>query len=64
MGLPCFPVILLEIFMSLNACSDFQWAYLVFLSYFWNYSCPLMYAWILKGLTYLSVHTFGIIHAS
>ena len=52
MGLPCFPFILLELFMSLNACLDIKWAYLVFLSYFWNYSCPLMHAWILNGLTY------------
>ena len=43
MGLPCFPFILLELFMSLNACLDIKWAYLVFLSYFWNYSCPLMH---------------------
>ena len=44
MGLPCFPFILLELFMSLNACLDIKWAYIVFLSYFWNYSCPLMHA--------------------
>ena len=29
----------------------------VFLSYFWNYSCPLMHVWILKGL-----HCFPFIH--
>ena len=51
MGLPCFPFILLQLFMSLNAGLDFKWAYLVFLSYFWNYSCPLMHAQILNGLT-------------
>ena len=61
MGLPCFPFILLQLFMSLNACSDINWAYLVFLSYFWNYSCPLMHAWILNSLTLFSFHTFGII---
>ena len=33
MGLPCFPFILLQLFMSLNACLDIKWAYLVFLSY-------------------------------
>ena len=64
MGLACIPFILLELFMSLNACLDIKWAYIVFLSYFWNYSCPLMHAWILNGLTLLSFHTFGIIHAS
>ena len=58
MGLPCFPFILLELFMSLNACSDIKWAYLVFLSYFWNYSCPLMHAWILNGLTLFSFPYF------
>ena len=58
----CFPFILLELFMSLNACLDIKWAYIVFLSYFWNYSCPLMHAWILNGLTLFSFHTFGIIH--
>ena len=73
MGLPCFPFILLQLFMSLNACLDIKWAYLVFLSYFWNYSCPLMHAQILNGifmslnaclngLTLFSFHTFGIIH--
>ena len=63
-GLACIPFILLELFMSLNACLDIKWAYIVFLSYFWNYSCPLMHAWILNGLTFVSFHTFGIIHAS
>ena len=87
MGLHCFPFILLELFMSLNACSwilngftlysfhtfgnihvllmhasDIKWAYIVFLSYFWNYSCPLMHAQILNGLTLFSFHTFGNIH--
>ena len=51
MGLPCFPFIILQLFMSLNACLDIEWAYIVFLSYFCNYSCPLMHAWILNGLT-------------
>ena len=53
---------ILLFFMSLNACLDIKWAYLVFLSYFWNYSCPLMHAWILNGLTLFSFHNFGIIH--
>ena len=48
MGLPCIPFILLELFMSLNACSDIKWAYIVFLSQFWNYSCPLMQAQNIK----------------
>ena len=48
MGLPCFPFIILQLFMSLNACSDIKWAYLVFLSYFCHYSCPLMQSWILN----------------
>ena len=51
MGLHCFPFHILQLFMSLNACLDIKWAYLVFLSYFCNYSCPLMHAWILNGLT-------------
>ena len=42
MGLPCIPFILLQLFMSLNACLDIKWAYLVFLSYFCNYSGLLM----------------------
>ena len=62
MGLPCFPFKLLELFMSLNACSHIKWAYIVFISYILNYSCPLMYAWILNGLTLFSFHNFGIIH--
>ena len=64
MVLPCFPFIILELFISLNACLGIKWAYIVFLSYFWNYSCPLMYAWILIGLTLFSFHTFAIIHVS
>ena len=64
MGLHCFPYILLEIFMSLNACLDIKWLYIVFLSYFWKYSCPLMHAWILNGLSLYSFYTFGIIHVS
>ena len=86
MGLPCFPFIILQLFMSLNACLDIKWAYLVFLSYilqlfmslnacldkkwaylvflsyFWNYSCPLMHARILNGLSLFSFHNFAIIH--
>ena len=31
MGLACIPFILLELFMSLNACLDIKWAYIVFL---------------------------------
>ena len=62
MGLPCIPFILLELFMSLNAGLVMKWAYLVFLSQFWNYSCPLIQALILNGLTLYSFHTFGIIH--
>ena len=62
MGLACFPFILLELSMSLNACSDIKLAYIVFLSYFLNHSCPLMHAQILNGLTLPSFHTFGIIH--
>ena len=62
MGLPCFPFILLQLFMSLNACSDIKRAQLVFSLYVCNYSCPLMHAWILNGLTLFSFHTFGIIH--
>ena len=64
MGLACIPFKLLQLFMSLNACSDNKQAYFLFLSYFWNYSCLLIHAWILNGLTLLSFHTFGIIHAS
>ena len=64
MWLACIPFILLELFMSVNACLDIKWAYLVFLLYFWNYSCPLMHAWILNGLTLFSFHTSGIIHVS
>ena len=62
MGLDCVPFILLELFMSLNACLDIKWAYIVFLSYFWKYSCPLMYAWIINGINFFTFHTFGIIY--
>ena len=62
MDLPCIPFIILELFMSLNACLDIKWAYIVFLSYFWNYSCHLMHAQILNGLTLISFHHFAIIH--
>ena len=62
MGLPSFPIIIFQLFMSLNACSVIKWAYLLFLSYFWNYSCLLMHAQILNELTLFSFHTFGIIH--
>ena len=62
MGLHCFPFIHLQLFMSLNACLDIEWAYIVFLSYFCNYACLLMHAWILNGLTLFSFHTFAIIH--
>ena len=58
--LACIPFILLELFMSLNACLDIKWAYIVLLSYFWNYSCPLMHAWILNGLTLFSFHTLEL----
>ena len=61
MGLHSFPFIILELFMSLNACSDIKWAYLVFLSYFWNYSCLLMHASNLKGLSFYSLYMFAII---
>ena len=64
MGLACISFILFELFMSLNACLDIKWAYLVFLSYFWNHSCLLMHAQILSGCTLFSFHIFGIIHAS
>ena len=60
MGLHCFPFINLELFMSLNVCLDIKWAYLVFLLYFFNYSCPLMHAWILNGLTILFLSYFWI----
>ena len=68
MGLPCFPFILLELFMSLNACLDIKWAYLVFLSYFWNYSCPLMHAQIIKWayivfLSYFWNYSCPLMHA-
>ena len=63
-GFTLFPFILLEFFMSLNACLDIKWSYIVFLSYFWNYSCLLMHAQILNGFTLFSIHTFGIIHVS
>ena len=62
MGLACIPFILLQLFMSLDASLDIKGAYLVFLSYFWNYSCPLMHAQIFNGLILFSFHTFGIIH--
>ena len=62
MGLVCILFKLLELFMSLNACLYIKWAYLAFLSYFWNYSCLLMHAQILNGFTLFSIHTFGIIH--
>ena len=52
MGLPCFPFILLELFMSLNACLDIKWAIIY---------VPL-HGWILNGLSLFSFHTFGIIH--
>ena len=48
MGLTFLPFILLESFMSPNACLDIKWAYIVFLLYFWNYSCPLMHALDIK----------------
>ena len=64
MGLACIPFILLELFMSLNACLDIKWAYIVFLSYFWNYLCFFMHAQILNAFSLYSFHTFGIIHAS
>ena len=60
----CFPVIILELFMSLNACSDIKGFYLAFFSYFWNYSCPLMHAQLINGLTLFSFHTSGNIHDS
>ena len=53
--------ILLELFMSLNAGLDIKWSYLVFLSQFWNYLCPLMHAWILNGLILPSFQTLAII---
>ena len=56
MGLHCFPFILLELFMSLYASLDIKWASIVFLSYFWIYSCPLMHARILNELTLFSFH--------
>ena len=85
MGLPGFHFTILQLFMSLNACLDIKWAYLVsflifaiihvpnacldikwaylvFFSYFWYYSCLLMHAWILNGLTFFSFHNFAIIH--
>ena len=62
MGLQCFTFIPLELFISLNACLDFKWDYIIFLLYFCNYSCPLMHAWILNGLTLFSCHNFAIIH--
>ena len=62
MVLHCFPFIILELFMPLYACSFIKWAYIIFISYFWNYSCLLMHAWILNGFTLFSFHTFGIIH--
>ena len=61
-GLACFPFILLDLFMFLNACSFIKWAYIIFLSYFWKYSYPLMHAQILNGFTLFSFHTFRIIH--
>ena len=57
-----FLLILLKLFMSLNACLDIKWAYLVFLSYLCNYSCLLMHAQILKGLSLYSLYMFAIIH--
>ena len=36
--------------MSLNACLDIKWFFIVFYSYFWYYSCPLLHAQILNGL--------------
>ena len=32
MGLHCFPFTILQLSMSLNACLDIKWSYLVFLS--------------------------------
>ena len=61
-GLHCFPFIILQLFMSLNACLDIEWAQFLFLLYFYNISCPLMYAQILNGLTWFSFHNFAIIH--
>ena len=63
MGLPCFPFILLELFISLNACLDIKWAYLVFPFILLELFSPLMHAQILNGLTLFSFHTFGIIHS-
>ena len=57
MGLASFPIIIFQLFMSLNACSDIKWAYIVFLSYIWNYSCPLMHARIYQ----MGLHCFPFI---
>ena len=63
MGLACFPFILLELFMSLNACSDIKWAFNLFSFHtFGIIHVLLMHAWILNGLTLFSFHTFGFIH--
>ena len=61
MGLHCILFILLELFMSLNACLDIKWAYLVSFHNFVIIHVS-MHAWILNGLTLFSFHTFGIIH--
>ena len=62
MGLHCFPFIILEFFMSLNACSDIKWGLPCFPFILLEYSCPLMHAQTLNGLTLFSFHTFGNIH--
>ena len=61
MGLPCFPFILLELFMSLNACLDIKWAYIVFLLLL-ELFMSLNACSDLNGLTLFSFHNFAIIH--
>ena len=68
MGLHCFPFILLELFMSLNACLDIKWFYIVFLSYFWNYLCLFIscsdFKWVaLVFLLYFSNYSCPVMHA-
>ena len=63
MGLHCFPLVILQLFMPLNACLDFKWAYLRFPFILLELFMSLNACSDFKlRLTLFSFHTFGIIH--
>ena len=61
-GLSLFSFYTFAIIHVPYASLDIKGAYLVFLSYFCNYSCPLMHAQIFNELILFSFHNSGIIH--